>query len=203
MEEGLDKLLVWYTSDAAQLARKMANFLTEERSPAVTGTLYFIDAMDRFPLTEFQKALPHEGHSQIYDNVRIMTCLDMEELAAMVAKISQSTQRARVAHTKDASIAATRTLLVLRGLDVIFRNSMLRDASLAHRLLKDVMLRLRIVANTTSDFRTIALFPSNEASEIAGNLNEKPLRKKPKLSLGQGNSLSHYLSKFYADRTLV
>ncbi|SCU88363.1 LADA_0E09692g1_1 [Lachancea dasiensis] len=206
-----DKVVVWYSSAEQSISETMAAFLLPTAGPvadtaARLRTLYFVDAMDRFPVSEFCQCLPPGDNDALFEDVRIMTALDMEELANVVRKIAQLTQMARSAHSRAPQTTPVPHVLVfLRGLDVAFRNTALKDPARAHLLLKDTMLRLRMLANSAQfPTTTVVLFPESQAgAPVRSTGSSGPPFKKQSLGSVHVTSLPAYLSKFYADRTLV
>lgn len=215
-----DKLVVWFPTDEESISRLMASFLISENDVATNRTLYFVDAMDRFPITEFCKIVPPQDNAAIYEKVRIVAALDMEELTAEIIKVAQFTQIAQSACLRDPAAGQPQVYVVLRGLDVIFRNTALKDQSRAHLLLKDILLRLRMIANTDNCLvKTIAIFnahqrpaglvlSSNTTVPSTGNdSSSTPPMKKLRLdyragSINNANSIPAYITKFYADRMI-
>ncbi|CCH61426.1 hypothetical protein TBLA_0E03720 [Henningerozyma blattae CBS 6284] len=110
----------------------------------------------------------------------------------------------------------TPSFLFISGLDVMFRNTQLgKSAEEAHSLLKECLLKLRIVGNTIIDdqffLRTIIGFPINELAVPESNSNhtfsgsyksiDKIGNKRVRRSL-KGNTLGEYVSKYFSDKTL-
>ncbi|CEP62132.1 Csm2p LALA0_S04e08570g [Lachancea lanzarotensis] len=209
-------LCVCYSSDDRDISRLMADFLTQQNGDA-TKTLFFVSAIDRFPVAEFCELLPPQEHAALFENVRVLTSLDMDEFTSTVGQISRSVFAARSALQRSETCHNSapngfQTLILVHGLDVIFRNTALKDQQHAHRSLKDIMLRLRMLGNV-DDFgtRTILLFPPRQApppplSHDNQQSSHLPLQKRHKSSGGpffqNYNSLSAYVMKFYADSVI-
>ncbi|SCU86437.1 LAME_0D06128g1_1 [Lachancea meyersii CBS 8951] len=205
-------LVVCYSSHERGISKTMADFLAPKNandSAAATRTLYFVDAMDRFPVKEFCEFLPPEEHHTLFENVRILTSLDMDEFSRTVGQISRSTLALRSAHQRSPQdVPVPEVLVFVRGLDVIFRNTALKDQMHAHRSLKDAMLRLRMLGNAREfPTRTIVLFPSQGQGPSPNTQNVVQPSQKRQKKLGNGafqnyNSLAGYLTKFYADSVI-
>ncbi|SCV05457.1 LANO_0H07910g1_1 [Lachancea nothofagi CBS 11611] len=202
-----DKVVVWYSSSEQSISATMADFLNDNGVTPSVRTLYFIDAMGRFPIKEFCQLLPPQENGALFENVRVMASLDLGELIDVVGKIAQFTQVARSAHSRDpVKSPSPQVLVFLRGLDVMFRNTALRDQSRAHLLLRDIMLRLRMIAkSSTSTTKTIVLFPAfHNTNESSADASQPPSKKhKMNPSSLNNNSLAAYISKYYADRIVV
>ncbi|SCU94230.1 LAFA_0F20626g1_1 [Lachancea sp. 'fantastica'] len=209
-------LSVCYSSNERSISRLMAEFLAQKDADESKKTLFYVDAMDRFPVAEFCELLPPQEHAALFENVRVLTSLDMDELSSTVGQISRSIFAARSTHhrsaTSDHTTAvepAPQALIVVRGFDVIFRNTALKDQQHAHRSLKDTMLRLRMLGNL-DDFgaRTILIFPPLQAPPLTHETKpglQPPLQKRHKSgapSFQNNNSVSAYVMKFYADSVI-
>ncbi|CAR24989.1 Csm2p [Lachancea thermotolerans CBS 6340] len=210
-----DKVVLWFDSDEECISKMMATFLTVDSAEQSAKTLYFIDAMDRFPIKEFCRLVPPKENAAVYENVRIMASLDMEELSSVVSQVVSSAQMSHSTRLRDPSAPQPQVCVVIRGLDVIFRNTALKDQARAHLLLKDIMLRVRMMANTDPLLlkavllfevqqkpRGINLPGSNDSSQ-----NAPPPSKRPRSDYRSGapnnlNSIAVYLMKFYADRVI-
>ncbi|CUS23964.1 LAQU0S13e00254g1_1 [Lachancea quebecensis] len=210
-----DKVVLWFSSDEECISKMMATFLTTDSDEHSAKTLYFIDAMDRFPIAEFCKLVPPKENAAVYESVRIMASLDMEELFSVVSQVVSSTQMTHSARLRDPSVPQTQVCVVIRGLDVIFRNTALKDQARAHLLLKDIMLRLRMMANTDPLLLKAVLLFEAQQKPPGGNLpgskasseGVPPPSKRPRSEYRSGasanlNSIAAYLMKFYADRVV-
>ncbi|QLL31424.1 hypothetical protein HG536_0B02870 [Torulaspora globosa] len=200
------KLLSVWTSPARS---DLAHFIYQTVANNGNSTVYYIDATNRFPLKEFQQ-ITSPNNKEVYDRIRIITCLDLAELAVTVNKVVQvlnmdKIHRQQRQSDKDETSAAenrTEILLVLQGLELMFRNTQLNcSPSESHLALRDLLLRLRAIANnTTSDsliLRTILTFPREELLKFMSRAANDS--KRLKSSLINGNTLGEYVAKYYAD----
>ncbi|SCU84703.1 LAMI_0C08548g1_1 [Lachancea mirantina] len=198
----LDILSVYFNDSADTLGEIIVSLMAPQDQLAAR-TVYFIDAMDRFPLNKFREKLPPRTEPEIYDRIRVIVCLDMQELATLVQKLVQTAQRDRIASQVGSGAHQGRVIIILNGLEIMFRNSSLRSAVQAHAVLKDCMLRLRTAGNASSEFRTLVVFPADQNSQISAtdqNQAKSALpRKRPKRNSAEGNPFSTYLCKYYAD----
>lgn len=201
--EKLKLLTVWQCPHSTLLAELTSQFLTSNIDSTIKQ-LYFIDSTDGFPLQEFQDLLPPQDNQQIYDNVRIMTCLEMDELKIILGKLIQTVNLSRIDCRKNKTASKSSVLVVINGLDVMFRNSMIKNTQTAHSLLNELLLRLRMIANDEDgrDFKTLLVFPKRELNSILDSTGGRPIKKPRTAVYISGNSIGEYVAKFYADQVM-
>lgn len=198
-------LSVWTSPTRSDLARLIYETATNNDN----STVYYIDATNRFPLKEFQQ-ITSPNNKEVYDRIRIITCLDLAELAITVNKVVQvlnmdKIHRQQRQSDKDETSAAdnrTEILLVLQGLELMFRNTQLNcSPSESHLALRDLLLRLRTIANNTASeslkLRTILTFPREELLKFRNQSTNDT--KRLKSSTINGNTFGEYVAKYYAD----
>lgn len=204
----LKLLSAWRSPPKDELARLMLQIVADNKN----STLYYIDATNRFPLKEFQLLMPPHT-KDIYDRIRIITCLDLTELAVTVNKVVQmlnmdKIQQQQKQNSKDADSpnqVRFKILLVLQGLEIMFRNTQSKcSPSESHLALRDLLLKLRAIANSTVPdspmLRTILTFPREELFKFTNRQGSDAKRLKG--SLISGNTLGEYIAKFYADTVI-
>ncbi|CCF60237.1 hypothetical protein KAFR_0J01730 [Kazachstania africana CBS 2517] len=167
---GLKNVTIWTTFKNTTVSQLICDFLKEENT-----ILHYIDAVNSFPLMEFQNLVPaNEDNKRVYDNIIITTSLNMQELYNIVKKIIENTEKIR--------------LIVINGLDIMFRNSSFNDSSQAHELLKMVFLRVR-GSYSGGKLKTLVL---NRTGSV-------PVPKRKKLKTESSNGIYEFTSKYYAD----
>ena len=93
--------------------------------------------------------------------------------------------------------------VIINGLEIMFKNTQFKqDSETTHSILRDILLRLRVIANESegTQMQTLLLFPKDEfkISVPVGDTG----RYKRMRSNHNGNSLGEYVCKFYADRVM-
>lgn len=193
----------------------LAQFISQVFTATQKRTLYYVDATNSFPLRDFQRIVKI-GDNDIYDHIRITTCLDLPELSATVNKIvhilnlhkierqqRRSGDKPSSAQGNDAG-EHVEILLILRGLEIMFRNTQMKcSPSDSHLLLRDLLLRLRSIANNcdkgASMLRTLLIFPRDEIFRYNSTKSESTNNKRLKVNAISGNTLGEYVARFYAD----
>ncbi|QLQ78938.1 hypothetical protein HG537_0B02850 [Torulaspora globosa] len=196
----LKLLSIWTSPARSELAQLIYETVTKDDN----STVYYIDATNRFPLKEFQQ-ITSPNDKEIYDRIRIITCLDLAELAITVNKVVQvlnmdKIHRQQRQNDKDENPAEI--LLVLQGLELMFRNTQLNcSPNESHLALRDLLLRLRTIANNTASdnlkLRTMLTFPREELLKFVNRSTND--NKRLKTSSINGNTLGEYVAKYYAD----
>ncbi|AMD19678.1 HCL473Cp [Eremothecium sinecaudum] len=171
--------------------------------------LTYIDCRNSFPIATFQKSVkeahvPATNLPTLFDSIRITLCLNLAELSTAVRKVYQSLAAARV------TAKPPRTLVIISGLDVMYRSALLQDHKLAHRQLHDILLLLRMMTNIQDRITVTVMLPFSEfpkahavtmealASEAAINPSRSHPNKKTKPSWhGHGNLLGDYIIKYF------
>ncbi|AGO14163.1 AaceriAER368Cp [[Ashbya] aceris (nom. inval.)] len=173
----------------------------------------YIDCKNSFPIRTFHAdlaALPPAlavASARIMDNVRVVVCLDLAELQKAVQTLSHSLAVERASPKETEPSKSSCTLIVLCGLDAMYRATHLVDPLMAHQQLNDSLLRLRMLAADPESgvLRTDVLLPRTEFPRAASTIdkeasNSAPPTKKPRSSWhGSGNMLGDYIIKFYTD----
>lgn len=201
--DDLKLLSVWVAPPRSDLAQ----FINRVVANNVNSTLYYIDATNRFPLKEFQQTISPSS-KEVYDRIRIITCLDLTELAVTINKVVQALNMEKIQHQQKPSDNdrtdgnRVEILVILQGLEIMFRNTQLNcSPSESHIALRDLLLRLRTIANNatpgSSILRTVLTFPREEVFKF-GNRQAND-NKRLKGGRVNGNTLGEYVAKFYAD----
>ncbi|AET40150.1 Csm2p Ecym_5395 [Eremothecium cymbalariae DBVPG len=188
--------------------------------------LVYIDCKNSFPVRSFQAKLdqiprpPHYTRQLLFESVRIMVCLELADFEDIVRKLYQNiaADRATRHHSHsnnppaDSDInnrLAKQTLVVISGLDVMYRTSQVLDPTTAHRHLNDALLRLRMLSNKapSTDFEVHIILPHSEfqkscltdghaTARMPPENNNHAKRAKPNWH-GHGNTLGDYIIRFY------
>lgn len=177
----------------------------------VNSTVYFLDAINDFPLKEFQNTIPLDN-KVVYDNIRISTCLDLQEMMQTVTKIMQQLTMnvLQKQNSNQESHKPVEILLLINGLNVMFQNTQIKEtAPIALLRLRDILLKLRFTANNPqsdgSNLKAAVIFPEEEiikfSSNQGGEINNNNKRAKRGIS-NDGNTLAQYIAKFYADAVI-
>ncbi|CCC68741.1 hypothetical protein NCAS_0B06570 [Naumovozyma castellii] len=204
-----DLITAWVSPKKIDLAKFISSALQDQPSQ-----LYFIDATNSFPIREFQRETPVATNKDVYDNIRIITCLELEELTILVNKIIQTIQLNKIERQKKKSqnnshhndiqfFPDLKMRVIINGLEIMFKNTQFKqDSETTHSILRDILLRLRVIANESegTQMQTLLLFPKDEfkISVPVGDTG----RYKRMRSNHNGNSLGEYVCKFYADRVM-
>lgn len=218
----LQLVTVWSSPSSYEVAQFISKILSHHKGNSENTLplqLHFVDATNSFPIAQFKKIVPvSEETKYIYDNIRITTCLDITELNRTVNRMIQLIsidQLQRYSRIKngitdreaDTASGTSGILLIINGLEVMFRNSQINESQeQAHLLLRDVMLRLRATANQPDgnndlQLKNIIIFPSSELFRYVSNNNNTKKRIKSNNTI-KGNTLGEYVSKFYADEMI-
>lgn len=188
------------------LQRDLAQFVRRSVASSKKRTLYYIDATNSFPLQEFQKMV-EATNTEIYDRIRIITCLDLSELSRTLNQVVQvlnmdKIQQQKRLRDKEEGETNAEIILVLNGLEIMFRNTQMElSPSESHLLLRDILLKLRSIANNCEIgepmLRTVLVFPREELLKLNGSTSSG--NKRLKTSFTNANTLPEYVAKFYAD----
>lgn len=186
----------------------LSDFLTkhgDSKNTTLTAPqrLYYINAVNSFPLEEFKKLVPLNvaANKPVYDNIMIHQVLNISELSKTVAKIIETTdQRIKTGEGQiqhdNTKTDSSKVLIVISGIDIMFQNSNMSDTSQTHNLLNSTLLQLRLRANSRhKSFKTVIL--SRDQARTGSSLGPSQKRTKH-----DGNSVYQYISKYYADYAL-
>ncbi|EDZ71567.1 Csm2p [Saccharomyces cerevisiae P283] len=166
--EDLELITIWSSPTKDKLCQFIKQDLSKEH---VVTQLFFIDATSSFPLSQFQKLVPPTlpENVRIYENIRINTCLDLEELSAITVKLLQILSMNKInaqRGTEDAVTEPLKIILYINGLEVMFRNSQFKSSpQRSHELLRDTLLKLRVMGNDENEnasIRTLLEFPKEQ-----------------------------------------
>ncbi|EDO16700.1 hypothetical protein Kpol_1003p5 [Vanderwaltozyma polyspora DSM 70294] len=209
-------LTVWGSPSSLEIAKLISTTLNAQIENNTPLQLYYIDATNSFPLTQFQKLVPvNEDNKRIYDYIRIMTCLDLYELNRITNKMLQlisidkiqKKQNIKHRNKEPDSLHNTYGILVfINGLEVMFRNTQMKESQeRTHLFLRDILLRIRAIANQPKDdnsieLRSIVTFPSNELNKSLNKSSDNPAKRPKSINLIKGNTIAEYVTKFYSDR---
>ncbi|CCD23421.1 Csm2p NDAI_0B03870 [Naumovozyma dairenensis CBS 421] len=213
--EEWDLITAWISSTGSHLSQYMSSHLRPTEKSNEVRQLYFIDATNSFPLQQFQNLIPYNGEDEnkrIYDNIRIITCLELGELAMVLNKIIQSIQLNKIKRQKNTTTQSEKPkegnlniLIVVNGLETMFRNTRFKEnVEVTHSVLRMALLKLRILSNERNGYhlRSLVLFPLEEMK----NLSTKQLKRlKSSSNRGQndGSSVGDYVCKYYVDRVII
>lgn len=200
----LKLLSIWQSPPQKNLAK----FVRQIIGSLNNRTLYYIDATNSFPLQEFQKIIAVE-QKEVYDRIRIITCLDLSELSKTLNQVVQvlnidKIQQQQRRKEKDGENTNVEILLILNGLEIMFRNTQMEcSPSESHLLLKDLLLKLRTIANNCEVgepmLRTVLTFPKEELLKFNSSNSQSHGNKRLKSTITNANTLAEYVAKFYAD----
>lgn len=196
----IDLLSVWLSPSPIQIVDTIKNKFAGTAKNAV----YFLDATSSFPLGEFQKAIPMSD-KQVYDNIRITTCLDLQEALQIVNKVIQllTMDKLQKQNSENDNDKPLEILILINGLNVMFQNTQIKEAaSASHLILRDLLLKLRLIANNPqrdgSRLKSVLIFPKEEVSKYSP-IHRDSSSKRLKTNAFSGNTLAEYIGKFYAD----
>lgn len=207
--EALPSLLLWRSFNNVSLAKGLSDFLipnrgiqdNHESGNPLLRKLYYIDSVNSFPLTEFQKLVPLNSptNKKTYDNIIINQALNVNELHDIVLHIIQSENLFKIQNEDKSDTEpqmSTDVLIIINGTDIMFQNSSMSDTTLAHDQLNSVLLQLRVNANRNNKtFKTIVLSRDPIQNQRSNSHAQKRVKQ-------DGNSVSKYISKYYADYEL-
>ncbi|AJP39344.1 Csm2p [Saccharomyces cerevisiae YJM1078] len=206
--EDLELITIWSSPTKDKLCQFIKQDLSKEH---VVTQLFFIDATSSFPLSQFQKLVPPTlpENVRIYENIRINTCLDLEELSAVTVKLLQILSMNKInaqRGTEDAVTEPLKIILYINGLEVMFRNSQFKSSpQRSHELLRDTLLKLRVMGNDENEnasIRTLLEFPKEQLLDYYlkknNNTRTSSVRSKRR-RIKNGDSLAEYIWKYYAD----
>lgn len=193
--EELSLITAWASPDPRDLARCMASVVLNSNN-----VVFYIDAASSFPLPQLQ-ALVSSDNAQAYENVRIQTSLDLDELNHTIKKVIQFSTMEKVQMRQKNNSQPRNILIVISGIEIMFRNSKATSpTTLHHTILRDILLKLRVEANHSDPegvtLKTLILLPHTECQTS----QSVSFTKRLKLAPNVGNSLGDYIVKFYADR---
>ncbi|CAI2035986.1 hypothetical protein SEUBUCD646_0I00470 [Saccharomyces eubayanus] len=207
--EDLNLIAIWPSPTRADLCRFIKENLLNNN---VITQLFFIDATNSFPLSHFQKLAPPDlsENAKIYENIRINTCLDLEELSAITVKILQILSMNKINAQKDTEDAAAdplKIILYINGLEIMCRNSQIKSSpQRSHELIRDILLKLRVMANNArAPIRTVLEFPKEQLLDYYFMKKNKTSALLPasthskRRRMKNGDSLAEYIWKYYAD----
>lgn len=214
-QQDLKLLTIWLSPSQNEIAHFIGDIFTDLAS----HTLYYIDATNSFPLRQFQHIVP-AANTKVYDNIRITTCLDLQELSTIVNKIVQvlnmeKLKRHQNRNENDEPAAeqvqqhspSANIIVLVNGLEIMFRNTQIKESpTQSHLILRDLLLKLRVMANSyqkdISMLRSLFIFPREDLYKLDAIRQEKVKNKRPKISGIHGNTLAEYIAKFYADAVI-
>lgn len=157
--------------------------------------IYYIDAIDRFPLKEFSGEFPMSRTNQVlYENIRVLSCLDLEELYQSIKKITQSIHINTINDRKSGEIK--QLLLLLNGLELMYRTTKVKGNSFTHSLLNHTMLTLRLLSNGKPNIKIVILLPTSEFPNTLEHISDQRPKRMNNWKT-QGNMLGDYIIKFY------
>lgn len=204
-------LSTWSNPSSDVLLKFIVSVLQENNDIEV----HFVDSSNSFPVSELQNVILQNKNlpNDICDRIRILVCLNLEDLKKASDKFVQMSNIRRIRQKQGKIIMDNiendkKVLLYVGGLDTMFRNTQLSDSlEETYLLLKEILLKLRLIGNQTilneAYLRTMIGFPFNELSNTnnldhrksqLNNDNKKRIRK----SL-EGNTLGEYVTKYFAD----
>lgn len=210
-------LTIWLSPSQNEIA----HFIGDIFKDSASHTLYYIDATNSFPLRQFQHIVPVDN-AGVYDNIRITTCLDLQELSTIVNKVVQALNMEKLKrhqHRNDNDeravekaqqhISSADIIILINGLEIMFRNTQIKESpSQSHLILRDLLLKLRVMANNhnynkdISMLRNFFIFPREDLYKLDAMRQENGKNKRPKISGIPGNTLGEYIAKFYADAVI-
>ena len=196
--EELKLITAWASPDPQALARCIANTILDSNN-----VVFYIDAASSFPLTPLQGLIPSDN-KQAYENVRIQTSLNLDELNPTIKKVIQYLAMDKVRRRQESDRGPQSVLIVISGIEIMFRNSKSNSpTALHHTMLRDLLLKLRVEANHSDPrgvtLKSLILLPQT-VYERSHSLNST---KRLKVAPIFGNSLSDYIVKFYADELVT
>ncbi|CCE62458.1 hypothetical protein TPHA_0C03050 [Tetrapisispora phaffii CBS 4417] len=224
--DNLNLLTAWVPDSTTAVTEFITKALlnsAESSAPDIFLKLYFIDATNSFPISQFQETIPIcDENNHIYENIRITTCLDLNELLININKMTQliainrfkkqqkSDNSAKQSIKDQQGICRSGILVFINGIEIMFRNSQIKSSNeKSHYLLREAMLKLRVMANqyTPSEeetsLKTVLQFPVTEvfastSKDLSQNKkNGKRMKNKQHI---KGNTVGEYICKFYVDQ---
>ncbi|EJS43350.1 csm2p [Saccharomyces arboricola H-6] len=202
--EDLELVSIWQSPTKGDLCHFIKENLSNEH---IITQLFFIDATGSFPLSHFQKLVPPNlpENVKMYENIRINTCLDLEELSTITVKILQILSMNKINAQKSTDGTAAKPLkviLYINGLEVMCRNSQFKSSpQRSHELTRDILLKLRVMGNDeNASIRTVLEFPKEQLWDYYSTKTNKtlPMRNKRR-RIKNGVPLAEYIWKYYAD----
>lgn len=200
----LQLLSIWMSP----LPKNLAEFVRKTVACSRNRTLYYIDATNTFPIQDFQKIVTNT-EKEIYERIRIITCLDLSELSKNLSQIVQvlnidKIQQRQRQNDKSEDDTNVEILLIVNGLEIMFRNTQMScSPTESHSLLRDLLLKLRTIANNCVKgepmLRTILIFPREELLKILPSSPQSHGSKRVKRVASNTNTLAEYVAKYYAD----
>lgn len=160
--------------------------------------IHYVSATNSFPLRHFVQLLPVDQNKTIYDNIKILSALDMKELISVVRSLYQNIIRYTISPNEDTPYH----WICIDGLQTMFRYTQLQDSEFSHRALNDVLLRLRLLSYKCNTLKITLLFPPHEIPEYIGysnsasndNVTRRPKRFKRE---NTGTMIGDYIWKYY------
>lgn len=185
----LPPLSIWIPHDTLSLSNYIHDYLCKDYEGK--KILYYIDSINSFPLYDLQQITTQE-ESSIFDNVRLVTCLDLNELYNIILELIKT--------IKTNETSQDHILIMIHGMDTMCTNSSIQmggnnsKGKSIHGILNKILVMIRVKLYNHK-IKTILLSERIHFPDIFGNRNHSSNRKKPRLEM---TDMEH-INRYYVD----